>query len=666
VKHFLENQFQNLFLWSPFVMAIGAGLYFSMAREPNIAFPILISLLCGAILIFRRTGVIATGAALLLFGFFYACGFTRFIDTPQLSHNLRNAEITGVVANIDYTNDKSRLFVKIPANLFNKNLSETRTALVRLSIGGDYTLPKIGDRINATATLFKPSGPSAPGAFDYARWAYFNGISATGYVNDYKDRPAAATESAGINNLRDHIHRQTNSFLSDALVLGYKNAVSKNDAPAWTATGVGHVWSISGFHMTLVGGWLFALFYLVFRAVAPITRRIPARYPAMICAWLGLLFYLFLSGIDVATVRAFLMTTLIVAAFVLGRNAFSMRNVCIAFMLIFLMNPHYVMQPGFQLSFAAIFGLVWFFGDSKHEKMSFARKAARVVRAAAMTSVVATIFTAPFAAYHFYSLPIYGLVGNLILLPIFSFAIMPLVMIGTATSLFGFHWPLDLSENIYRFALAAADRISDMPFAQIQIPPITGAALLLMLFGFLCLMFVKARRANYVMFAVLVLAGVAVAALRPRPMFYATDDHELVAFVANDKLEFNKARASNHYFAFESWKHLNYEPADTDNRRRKCERGVCVYKTPNWTLAYVQRYVPLARNISAFCNDPKIDFIVSYFKVESATCDHKIPRGGFVIYESGKIEYTPSHRWWHRKAEGERQKAEVILTMPGA
>jgi competence protein ComEC len=335
-----------------------------------------------------------------------------------------------------------------------------------------------------------------------------------------------------------------------------------------------------------------------------------------------------------------------------------MRNVCIAFMMIFLMNPHYVMQPGFQMSFAAIFGLVWFFGDSEYEKMSFGRKVLRIARAAAMTSVIATLFTAPFAAHHFYSLPIYGLIGNLILLPIFSFAIMPLVMVGTATSLLGFHWPLDLSDKIYGFALTLADRISELPFAQIQIPPITGAALLLILFGFLCLMFVKSRRANYALFLVFVSTGVAVTATRPRPLFYATDDHELVAFVADGKLEFNKARASNHYFAFESWKHLNYQPADTDNRRRKCIRGVCVYETPNWTLAYVQRYMPLSRNIAALCGDPKIDFIVSYFKIESVKCNRKILRGGFVIYESGRIEYTPAARWWHRKAEGERQKAE--------
>lgn len=643
MKRFFENQFPSLFLWSPFLMAFGAGLYFSTINEPPFVYPMTIAILIGAILIFRRTRIITTAILLFIFGFFYACGFTRLIDTPQLSRNLRNAEINGIVTNIDYTNNKSRVFIKTSI--------DGKTALVRLSVGTDQYVPKIGDKIHATVTLFKPSVPSAPDSFDYARWAYFNRISATGYLNDYIDKPISANNSMDINNLRDYIHRKTNSFLSDTLVLGYKNAVPKDDAPAWTATGVGHVWSISGFHMTLVGGWLSIFFYLIFRSIPPITRRIPARFPAMICAWFGLLFYLFLSGIDVATVRAFLMTTLIFAAFLFGRNSFSLRNICIAFGLIFLMNPHYVMQPGFQLSFAAIFGLIWYFGGGKYKKLSIFKKALRAINAATMTSIIATIFTAPFVAYHFYSMPIYGLIGNLILLPVFSFAIMPLVLIGTVAGLFGIHAPLIWSEKIYGLTLNMANWISELPFATVQIPSIPGSALLLIVLGFLCLMFIRNterfKYANYVLFVLFTMLGLIVITTNKRPLFYATYDHELVAFVNDRKLEFNKARASNHYFAFEAWKHLNFEPATDENRRRKCDRGVCIYKTPNWTLVYMQRFMPLSRNIVKFCNDPEIDFIVSYFRIESEKCNHKILRNGFVIYESGKIKYTPTNRWWH-------------------
>lgn len=651
MKEFLEHQFQNLFLWSPFVMAFGAGLYFSLPTEPTLGVPLLVAALIAAVLFFRRTTVVTTALLLFLFGFFYAVGFTRIINTPQITRDLRNIPIEGMVTNIDYTSNKARIFIKVPANQLNNDLSADKTALIRLSVGDENTIPKIGDLIDARVSLFQPSSAYTPNSFDYSRWAYFNGITATGFLNSYNADPVSTNKSANINTLRNYIHDKTKSFLADTLVLGYKNAVPKEDGPVWTATGVGHVWSISGFHMTLVGGWLFALFYLIFRSIAPITKRLPARIPATICAWFGLLFYLFLSGIDVATVRAFLMTTLIFTAFLFGRNSFSMRNICMAFILIFLINPHYVMQPGFQLSFSAIFGLIWFFGHGKYIKLSFVQKIWRVIKAATMTSIIATLFTAPFVASHFYSLPIYGLLGNLILLPIFSLAIMPLVIIGTITALFGFIMPLTLAESLYDGTLFVAHKIADLPFAQLQIPYVPLSALVLIILGFLCLMFIKNTESkvkmNRVLFSFFFAVSIVLIATNPKPLFYATPDHELVAFVYDGKLKFNKGRASNHYFAFNSWKQMNFEPIDTPNTRQKCDKGVCLYKTPRWTLAYMQKYVPLSKNIVSMCRDAEIDFIVSYFQIDAAACNHKILHNGFVLYKSGRIIHTPTGRWWH-------------------
>lgn len=475
--------------------------------------------------------------------------------------------------------------------------------------------------------------------------AYFNHMSATGYINNYET--LFSSKESSISKLRDHLHKTSKSFLADTLVLGYKSAVPETDNKIWTATGVGHVWSISGFHITLVSGWLFAIFYFIFRAIAPITKRVPARIPALVFAWAGLLLYLFLSGVDVATVRAFLMTTLIFAAFIFGRNAISMRNICVAFCAIFLMNPHYVMQPGFQLSFAAIFGLVWLWNDVKPKIPN--NKILKVLYTATLTSIVATIFTAPFVVAHFYSLPIYGLLGNLILLPIFSVAIMPLVILGTLTSGFGWNLPLNLAESVYNFTLDIGTKIAELPYSTLTLPHISNLALMLFITGFMCLMFIRPVKIklNYILFSILTLAGISVVAFTPKPIFYATKDHELVAFVNNGKLEFNKSRASNHYFTFDTWKQLNGEATDTPNKRRKHDKGLYLYKTENFNLAYIQKFVPLQKHIAKLCNDDNIDYIVSYFYIDAPKCNHKILRDGFVIYKSGKVSYTTTNRPWH-------------------
>lgn len=636
MRDWLDNQYQNLFLYVPFLLAGGAALYFMLAREPELILA-YIGLLLSAVAVFiKHVPNILRAVLIFIFGFCYACVFTDLINTPKLTHGKHGLNIIGTVQNIDYTDDKSRIYLSVSADDIGAGDGQ---ATVRVSIDKDSVTPNIGDVINANIGLFKPATAYAPETFDYARWAYFNGLTATGYMDEFQVIESGGT--GGTNRLRNFIHRRADSFLVDSLVLGYKNAVPADDNPIWTATGVGHVWSISGFHMTLVGGWIFLIFWFIFRTIPYITRRVPAKIPAMGCAWIGLLGYLFVSGVDIATVRAFIMTTLVFLAFAFGRSAISLRNIALAFCILFMMNPHYVMQAGFQLSFAAVFGLVWVYSDIKphmpHNKLF------KAIWACVITSVVATIFTAPFVAIHFGAIPIYGLIGNLILLPIFSFAIMPLILIG---ALCGSGAPIELAHALYDFALNIARYISSIPFATVTVPHISNMAMMCFVIAFMCLILIRPIRVrvNYILFAVFCAIGVGIVYITPRPMFYATHDNELVAFVRDDgKLEFNKSRASNHYFAFDTWKQINGEDPNTPNPRRKHDKGVYRYGD----IVYIQKFVPLMNNISAMCADDSVRYIVSYFDIRSNSCAHKILGGGFVIYPGGRVKYIQKNRRWN-------------------
>lgn len=640
MQPFIENQSQNLFLWTPFLVAMGCALYFSWDSEPS---KFVIGALCVVFImgLFLRRHIAARAIALFTFGALYAAAYTHILATPQITRDIRDRTIVGVVKNIDYTDTKTRLSIQTDG----KYIDTTGVPIVRVSIS-DAGAIRIGDTVRAVVNLYRPNAPYADGAFNYARWAYFNHLTATGYIKDYEITSHATPRN--MNTVRDAIHNKSNSFLVDSLVLGYKNAVPRSDNPTWTSTGVGHVWSISGFHMTLVGGWLFALFYSIFRLIAPITRRVPARVPATICAWLGLILYLFLSGCDVATMRAFLMTTLIFAAVVFGRSAISLRNVCVAMWIIILINPHYVMQAGFQLSFAAIFGLIWFWGVTKPKMPE--NKILKVLCTAALTSIVATVFTAPFVIAHFGAFPLYSLIGNLVLLPIFSIAIMPLVILGTFTAMLGWHAPLTLAAVIYDAGLRIAHVITNLPYASLPMPNMPNAALIIFIVAGCALMFICGvrRRVNYISAGIIAIIGVMIVCATPRPVFYATPDHELVGFVENGKLEFNKSRASNHYFAFDTWKQINGESAGTPNTRYVHAGGVYTYRTPKFTLVYIQKFVPLMNNIVSLCNDNKIDYIVSYFHIDAPKCTHKILHdGGIMIYPSGRVKYLNAMRPWN-------------------
>ena len=157
------------------------------------------------------------------------------------------------------------------------------------------------------------------------------------------------------------------------------------------------------------------------------------------------------------------------------------------------------------------------------------------------------------------------------------------------------------------------------------------------------------RNINYVLGTGFILVGLIVTVSAPRPLFYASPDHELVAFSYDDKLEFNKARASGHLFAFDTWKQLNREPVGTPNIRRRGNHGVWRYDTPNFNLVYIQKFVPLAREIVSLCRDDNVDYIVSYFGIDSEKCNHKILRGGFVIYPSGRVRHNSQMRPWNSR-----------------
>lgn len=647
MKEILNQQYKNIFLWVPFLMAFGAAFYFGLDTEPNFRFPLIITLLIGAI-IFKYKNVFVRAIALFAFGFFYAMSFTNIINTTQIKDSFGEISISGIVKDIDFTSESSRAILTISGNQLDENLADEH---INIRVILDKDIPHIGDTVKGDIRIFHIQPKFTPASFDYARWAYFHNVSGTGIFKDYE---IIHQQNSKIN-LREHIHNKSNSFLTDALVLGYKNTIPENESNVWKSIGIGHVWSISGFHMTLVGGWLFALFYLIFRSIPRITKRIPAKYPSLICAWFGLIFYLFLSGFSVATIRAFLMATLIFFAIIIGRSVFSLRNGALAFLVIFLINPFFIMNAGFQLSFAAVFGLLWFYEDKEYIKRSASSRILHALYLSLITAFVATMFTLPFVIAHFGYIPIYTLIGNVVILPIFSIAIMPLIMVGTICALFGNHYLIGITHNIYDFTLNLATHIANLPYANLHMPYVSNAVLLLVVVGLLFLILtvkpdsenVFVRNINSVLCVCCIVVAVIMCAVRQKPLFYSTNDNELSGFVVDNKLKFNKARASKHFFAFNTWRDFNNEKHSDKNQRYKCDKGLCQYKTKNWNLVYMQTITTTIDNLDKVCGDKTVDFIVTPVDIDAPNCHAKILKNGLLIYPNKKIINMLNLRPWN-------------------
>ena len=643
MKKFLYNQRENLFLWSPIVTAFGIALYFSLFIEPQITtLAIMFIIGIAAIIALRRRPFFAIIACFIL-GFGYAGIYTHMKNVPMLRHDIHGTEITGQVTEIDTGGEKTKIYLRT------ENFGKVRVSTT------DTIDIKIGDTISGNGGLFKPKPADIPHGFDFARHMYFKNLSATGYLRDTK---IIYTPDSAVYSVREPIHELSKSFLTDTLVLGYKNALPDGHRDTWATNGMAHIWSISGYHMTLIGGWLFILFYFIFRLFPRVIKHVPARIPALACTWIGLLGYIFISGAGVATLRAFIMATLVMAAFMFGRNTLSLRMVALAFFAIMIINPYYVMTAGFQLSFAAIFGIIWLWQNIKPRTPNF--KALKYLYTAVLTALTATVFTAPFIILHFGTIPIYGIIGNIIFLPIFSFIIMPLVIIGTICALVGIHTPLEIAHIIYNHAYTIAERLSQIPYSEITIGNIPNTAVILITTGLACLILIKddtsfrnffARHIGPFSAVLLIGTGIIICATNPKPIFYISSDRKLIAAPIDGKLQFNKSHDSGNYFAFDNWKKFNGEQPGTENLRFTAESGVYTISTKNFDIVYFKNFVSLSKNFLTLCENPRIKYIASNFDINSEKCPDKIIKTGGVIHKSGKMIQISSNRWWHNRPE---------------
>ncbi|MCL1902643.1 MAG: ComEC family competence protein [Alphaproteobacteria bacterium] len=684
MNKFLFSQYPNLILWAPFVIAFGALSYFAWPFEPVVAMPYIIAALCAACVVFaiRRFKQDQTHITyhlslitLLLFGFgfFYATAFSQNLATPTVKRVLREIEITGRVENISYTAERTRIFVNLGASV---DRSIPDNTIIRLSLKPEENIPRAGDYIKTTATLFKPEPANAPGSFDMAKFAYFKGFGATGFPHKEIEIVGAGAENnfrLKVIQLRTAIHDKIAAHnnigatrLVDSLMLGHSGAIARDDYISAKTAGIGHIFSISGFHMTLIGGWFFVFFYFLFRCVPWLAARIPVRMPALMCSWICLLFYLQISGALVPSQRSFAMATIAMVAILFSRNLISLRNVCLTMGLLILINPNYVTDIGFHLSFSAIFGLVWLFGGRKFTgTRTRLQKIWRAVRDMFWATIIATIFTGPFIAYHFNDAQIYSIIGNMLCVPMFSILVMPLVLIGTVTGvLFGFYLPLDWAEIAFNFIISITDWVSTLPYAMLAVPRIPGISVVLFVIAALILMFVitktkKEKLIKNIVIAIILFLITFSLLISKRPIFYSGQTGELVAFMTDSgRLQFNKSSSSNERMAFDSWDRLNGD-INTEPRRPigkgfagekysvSCEDKVCTFTTPKWKLVYIQQFVPLYKNIGAICNSDT-DFLVSFFRVNAPDCKVKMPRGPFVIYKSGRVEYSQTNRAWHQ------------------
>ena len=433
----------RLILWAPVAMAAGAAAYFSWPNEPGpLPFYASLGLLCLASLCWGiNRGALALYALVLVFclsvGFSLARERAHSLGSPDLPafDFERSAQLTGWIERVERLDGRARLLIRV------HTLDHTDTPPHRIRIRAGLAEFEPGDAIEVRARLSPPSAPVAAGGYDPARAAWFDRIGLTGYaISDLNAAQVDASPPLSLAlarfrwRLSERLQAQTGErtgAIAAALLTGERARVSHEDAEALRLSGLGHILAISGLHMALFAGGAYWVIRLGFALWEPWARAHDPRKPAAIGALIAASLYLVLSGAAVSTQRAYIMAFVVLMGVLFDRQAFSMRSLALAAMLILLIAPESVIEPGFQMSFSAVAALIASFEAYKRwrpEPNGTRTVLSKVMDAFAglsATSLIAGAATGAFAIFHFQRMAAYGLIANLLAMPLFTFWVMP-------------------------------------------------------------------------------------------------------------------------------------------------------------------------------------------------------------------------------------------------
>jgi len=503
-------------LWLPVLLAVGVGLYFSLPAEPPwYAGPSVVGALICAAWMLRRHGYLLLAALALLAmgtGFWAAQERSARVAGPIVAAKMGPVGLTGTIAEIETRPHGLRLSLRHCEIARRPDWRAPR--LVRLTLRGNPTPAlAVGQRIRLRAVLMPPAGPAAPGAYDFARAAWFKKIGAVGYAVS-RAQVIGGVERSGLAAVLETVEhaiadwRQTLSAhlraqlpgragaVAAALMTGDRGAIPEETLAAMRDAGLAHLLAISGLHVGLIAGWLFFSVRFLLSLIPFLALRAPIKKWAAAVALLGAFAYMLLTGATVPTQRAFLMLALVMLAVMLDRVAISFRLLAWAAVAVLLWAPESLLSVSFQMSFAAVVGLTAIYEALAPTMTRWRAEGGRVKRAGLylgavlLTTLVASLATAPFALFHFNRVAMYGLAANLLAVPLTALFVMPCALAAYVLLPFGLEplalVPMGLAIEVI---LAVAETVAAWPGAVTLVPAFPMAALVVMALGglWLCL-----------------------------------------------------------------------------------------------------------------------------------------------------------------------------------
>lgn len=613
-----EEERGRLLLWFPVLFGCGVALYFAIRFEPPLwAGPAVVA---GAFLLAvlgrRRLWILVFSVVVIASAAGFTAGQVRTwsVDAPRLSRPIAGAVLTGRVETVERVVGGTRVTLVDP--VLDKPPPAGNPKRVRLRLVAKFPPPPSGALVRFHATLLPPASPVEPGAYDFRVPAFFAGIGAVGFAHGPAEvitpSPSGIAETIGaaLDRARGDIARRVNAVANDraapvttALLNGEQTGISEEVMAAMRASGLAHLLSISGLHIAVVAGLVYGAVRALLALIEPIALRLPIKKIAAVLGIAAAGAYAGLVGTPVPTLRSLLVVGLGMLAVTLDRRPFSLRVLGVSALVVTALQPDGLIGPSYQMSFGAVLALVAAFEVADPHLSRLRRERGRLGRvlvdagALALTSLVASLATAPFSLFHFQNASFYGVLANMIAVPLTSFWVMPAGLVAYLLMPLGWEEPALIVMNWGdMIVVRIAETVAAWPGAVTIVPAMPGWGLPLTALGgcWLCLWRRPRRRLWGVPFVVL---GVLSPLVAERPDILIDDGGGLAAARGADgRLIPSKKRGDR--IASETWSRRDGEERMEDawpvwgtgaGGLLACDPLGCVWKRDGKTIALLRR-----------------------------------------------------------------------------
>jgi competence protein ComEC len=649
-------------LWLPVALGLGIAVYFALLSEPPLASgAAALGLSLVALWPARRHPALvapAVGFVAVSLGFSAAQLAAWSSAAPVLDRRLGPVAVEGRVIEVDLLPEGRRLLVE-PRRIGRLAESETpRRIRIRLRSGGEALTP--GEWFKARAILMPPPPPAMPGAYDFQRQAYFDRLGAVGFAVGPAERlePPPGEGPAGwriwVARLRHAMTERIIAVLpggtggvAAALITGEMGPIPAELNQAYRDSGLAHLLSISGIHMSLVAGIAFVALRALFALIPPLVLRHPVKKWSAALAMVLVGAYTLLAGAPVPAQRSFFMIALVLLAVIVDRLQLSMRVVAWAAVVVMLWTPVGMMGPSFQMSFGAVIALIAFY-ETWNGRIAAWREGRGPIGhvllyffGIAATTVIATAATTPFAVYHFNRFALYALPANAVAVPLTGFWVMPWAMIACLLMPFGLErwglvpmgWGVDAINGV-------AEMVAAWPGAVYLVPSMTELGLALVALGGLWLCIWRQRWRNWGVLPIL--AGLATAGLGRAPDIIVTGDAQLMAVRSADG-DYLLSRDKGNRIAEETWtRRAGAERGATwpehgasADGRLTCDAEGCIYRAAGQRVALIRRGEALIEDCGA------VDLVISPVPVRRAC-----PGAGIPVLDRFQLLRAGAHAIW--------------------